>query len=506
MPFSLLVACALLAGGFSLPGAEAVEPERRPNILFILADDLGYGDLSSYGATDIRTPSIDRLAREGLRFTRFYAAASTCSPSRAALLTGRYPLRSGVNAVLFHDTPEGLPPEEITIAEVLRDAGYATGMIGKWHLGHRDEFMPWNQGFEEFFGVPYSNDDKNFFLYESDPKAHRRIPEPVDQHLLIQRYTLRALAFLEKHAKSDAPFFLYLAHNAPHVPLYPSEAFQGQSRRGMYGDVVEELDGSVGRILEEIDRLKLDRETLVVFSSDNGPWLSMRDWGGDAGGLRDGKLSAFEGGQRVPALARWPGRIPAGSVHDRMATMMDWLPTFARLARTQPPRDRQIDGKDICPVLFGQGEREAEPFFLFQLRPPWLSGAEHRLAGVIDGRWKLLLPRAGFYPRLFEPGMKVGLYRHGLLLFDLEEDPAEKKNLVREHPEVVDRLKRLVDAFEAKTVPGRPVMVTASPADRGGWERMWMGIGLTLLSVLVVSGFSVYLLARIIKRLAARSR
>jgi arylsulfatase A-like enzyme len=496
----------MLSGVLSPPRVDAVVPEGRPNIVFILADDLGYGDLSSYGAKDIQTPNIDRLAQEGLRFTRFYAAANTCSPSRAAFLTGRYPLRSGVNAVLFYDTPEGLPPGEMTIAEILRDAGYATGMIGKWHLGHRDEFMPWNQGFQEFFGVPYSNDDKNFFFYESDSGARRRIPESVDQPMMIQRYTERAIEFLRKHADSAAPFFLYLAHNAPHVPLHPSEAFQGHSKRGRYGDVVEELDGSVGRILEELERLEIDRHTLVVFSSDNGPWLSMRDWGGDAGGLRDGKLSAFEGGQRVPGLARWPGRIPAGSVNDRTATMMDWLPTFARLANTAAPRDREIDGRDLCPVLFGQGEREEDAFFLFQLRPPWLSGAEHRLAGVIDGRWKLLLPRAGFYPRLLEPGMKVGLYRHGLLLFDVEKDPAEKNNLVRERPEVVDRLKRLVDAFEAKTVPGRPVMVTASPADRGGWERMWMGIGLTLLSVLVVSGFSVYLLVRIFKRLAARSR
>jgi arylsulfatase A len=475
----------------------AVELEARPNIIFIYTDDLGYGDLSCYGATDINTPNIDRLASEGIKFTQFYAASNTCSPSRAALLTGRYPLRSGVNAVLFHDTPEGLPPTEITIAEILREAGYATGMIGKWHLGHRDEFMPWNQGFEEFFGVPYSNDDKNFFVYVSDEHGHRRIPKAVDQRFLIQRYTSVAIQFIEKHSKSAAPFFLYFAHNAPHVPLYPSEGFQGHSQRGRYGDVVEEMDWSVGKILEKVEQLHLDENTLVVFSSDNGPWLTMRDWGGYAGGLRDGKLSAFEGGQRVPALARWPARIPPGIVYDAMANMMDWLPTFAHLANAQLPGDREIDGKDISRVLFGQDDREAEPFFYFQLRPPRLAGLEHKLAGVRDGRWKLKLPRAGYYPRFLEPLMKVGLYWHGLLLFDVEADPAEQHNLADEHPDVVDRLQRLIDDFNTNTIPGKPVMVTAAPADHHGWEKMWMGIGLTAFLVFILVLFLMYLCVRI---------
>lgn len=471
----------------------AAEPEGRPNIVFILADDLGYGDLACYGATDIRTPNIDRLAREGVKFRQFYVAANTCSPSRAAFLTGRYPLRSGVNAVLFHDTPEGLPLAEVTIAEILRDAGYATGMVGKWHLGQNEEFMPWNQGFDEFFGVPYSNDEKNFFLYESCKQIQRRISEAVDQHVLIQRYTSRALQFIEEHAAETGPFFLYFAHNAPHVPLYPSEPFQGRSQRGRYGDVVEELDWSVGQILEKLDALHMDERTLVVFSSDNGPWLTMRDWGGDAGGLRDGKMSAFEGGQRVPALARWPAKIPAGLVIDPMANMMDWLPTFAHLAGAQVPAERQIDGKDIRHVLFGQGARQAEPFFYFQLRPPWVADLEHKLAGVRDGKWKLKLPRAGYYPRLLEPSMKLGLYRHGLLLFDLEADPAERHNLAGEHPEVVDRLQRLIDDFDANTIPGKPVMVSAAPADHRGWEKMWRGIGLTLFLVSLAAGLLIYL-------------
>jgi len=484
---SFLLLCAVFAAVLVPVCVGAVEPEGRPNIIFIYADDLGYGDLACYGAEDIRTPNIDRLASEGIKFTQFYAASNTCSPSRAALLTGRYPLRTGVNAVLFHDTPEGLPPTEITIAEVLRAAGYATGMIGKWHLGHRDEFMPWNQGFDAFFGVPYSNDEKNFFVYVSDEDGHRRVPEAVDQRLLIQRYTSMALQFIETHSEYAAPFFLYFAHNAPHVPLYPSQDFQGRSQRGRYGDVVEELDWSVGRILTELERLKIDDNTLVVFSSDNGPWLSMRDWGGDAGGLRDGKMSAFEGGQRVPALARWPAKIPPGMVNDAMANMMDWFPTFAYLANGQVPGDREIDGKDIRRVLFGQGERTPGPFFYFQLRPPRLAGLEHKLAGVRDGKWKLKLPRVGYYPRFLEPLMKLGLYRHGLLLFDIEADPAEQHNLADDHPDVVDRLQRLIDIFHRNTIPGKPVMVSAAPADHHGWERMWMGIALTAFLVLILA-------------------
>lgn len=501
----IFLPCAVFAPVLFPLIAGAVEAEARPNFILILADDLGYGDLSSYGATDIQTPHIDRLAKEGLTFTQFYAAANTCSPSRAALLTGRYPLRTGVNAVLFHDTPEGLPPSEITIAEVLRDAGYATGMIGKWHLGHREEFMPWNQGFDSFFGVPYSNDDKNFFVYESNKERHRRIAEPVDQHFLIQRYTSVALQFLEKHGNDASPFFLYFAHNAPHVPLYPSEVFQGRSQRGRYGDVVEELDWSVGQILGKLEQLHIDERTLIVFSSDNGPWLSMRDWGGNAGGLRDGKMSAFEGGQRVPALARWPAAIPPGMTNDAMANMMDWFPTFAHLAKAALPSEREIDGKDLRPVLFAQGARETTSFFYFQMRPPFIAGIEHKLAGVRDGRWKLKLPRAGYYPRLLEPLMKVGLYSHGLLLFDLETDPAEEHNLVDEHPEIVDRLQGLIHDFNGNTIPGKPVMVTAAPADRHGWGKMWAGMGLTVLLVLIFFLLSLYLCVRICRYLLRSS-
>ena len=288
----------------------AAERAPRPHIVFILADDLGYGDLSSFGATDIRTTNIDRLAHEGMRFTDHYAAANTCSPSRASLMTGRYPPRTRVNAVLAYDTVEGLPREEITIAELLRDAGYRTAMVGKWHLGQVEAFMPWHQGFEEFFGVATSNDSPNFYVYESQGTDYRRLPETVDQRTLTQQFTARALQFIEVHAREARPFFLYMAHTAVHIPLHPAPAFVGKSARGIFGDVVLELDDAVGQVLAKLQALGIDDHTLVVFSSDNGAWRTMRAHGGSNGVLREGKLTTFEGGHRVPALARWPGHIP----------------------------------------------------------------------------------------------------------------------------------------------------------------------------------------------------
>jgi len=261
----------------SVFGIGSMADEARPNIVFILADDLGYGDLSSYGATDIHTPNIDRIAHEGLRFTDYYAAANTCSPSRAALMTGRYPPRTGVNAVLSYDTVEGLPLDEITIAEMLRDAGYTTAMIGKWHLGQVEALMPWHQGFDSFYGTATSNDDRNFFLYEANGTDYHRNPEKVEQTKIISQYTAHAITFLQQQATTGKPFFLYLAHNAPHVPLHPSARFAGSSQRGIYGDVVQELDASVGEVLETLKQLHLDDNTIVVFTSDNGGWRTMRD-------------------------------------------------------------------------------------------------------------------------------------------------------------------------------------------------------------------------------------
>lgn len=490
-------ACALAGIGLYAALGQAASAAPRPNVVFVLADDLGYGDLSSYGARDLATPNIDRLASEGVRFREFYAAANTCSPSRAALLTGRYPPRSGVNAVLFHDTPEGLPAAELTLAELLRDAGYRTAMVGKWHLGNTEEFMPLSHGFDEFFGVAHSNDQKNFFVYD----GRRRIPEPVDQARLMRRYTDRALDFLERAARGSEPFFLYLAPNAPHIPLYPAADFAGRSQRGRYGDVVEELDAALGELLAKLAQLGLDRETLVVFTSDNGPWLAMRDWGGSAGGLRGGKTSTFEGGQRVPALARWPGAVPAGLEVGGVATMMDWLPTLAELAGAPLPEGRVIDGRSLAAVLRSSGEREATPFFYLRLRSP-LGDQRHSIGAVRDGRFKLKLPQRG-YPRLLEPLARAELYRHGLLLFDLEADPGERRNVAADHPEVVARLEQEIERFEASLAPAVPVRVAAAPQDHLGWEKLWRGVAAAAavaFAALAAVVLALWLLVRTLRR------
>jgi arylsulfatase A-like enzyme len=467
----------------------------RPNVVFVLADDLGYGDLSSYGATDLATPHIDRLAREGVRFTDFYAVGNTCSPSRAALMTGRYPPRSGVNAVLFHDTLEGLPQSEVTIAELLRDAGYTTGMVGKWHLGSTDEFMPWSHGFDEFFGVPYSNDEANFYVWD----GRHRLPEAVDPTQLLWRYTDRALAFLDRAAAQPRPFFLYYAPNAPHVPLDPSPAFAGRSRRGTYGDVVEELDASVGALLDRLVALGIDDRTLVVFSSDNGPWLAMRDWGGSAGGLRGGKTGTFEGGHRVPALARWPGWIPAAVEAHGMADMMDWLPTLAELAGQPLPGDRVIDGRSLTAVLHGTGEREATPFFYLSLRTPFFGEERHQVGAVRVGQWKLKLPQRG-YPQFLERFVRLEFGRHGLLLFDLAADPAEQHDVAAAHPDVVARLTEEIDRFEASGGFAEPVRIGAAPADARGWKRLARSVAVLAAVAFAALVGVLYALVRAVRR------
>jgi arylsulfatase A len=498
---ALARAALAIALGLAPPAAAASAAAPRPNVVLILADDLGFGDLGSYGAADVRTPSLDRLAREGVRFTEFYSAANTCSPSRAALLTGRYPPRTGVNAVLLHDTPEGLPLAEVTLAELLRDAGYDTAMVGKWHLGNAAEYSPLRQGFAEFFGVPHSNDQKNFFVYEGE----RRIAEPVDQSALIRRYTDRAIAFVDRAAERGRPFFLYVAHNAPHVPLHPSEAFAGRSPRGVYGDVVEELDASVGELLGALAERGLDRDTLVIFTSDNGPWLAMRDFGGSAGGLRGGKTGTFEGGHRVPALARWPAAIPPGRETAGVAAMMDWLPTIAELAGAPLPAGRAIDGRSLVRVLEGTGEREATPFFYLRLRLPF-GEQRHEIAAVRDGRYKLHLPQRGFYPALLEPLLRNELYGHGRLLFDLEADPGEEHDLIASHPEIAERLEREIAAFDAGLAPATPLRVVAAPADAGGWEKLAGGVAVAFALALAVVGGAVYAVVRALRWALRRRR
>lgn len=451
------LALAAVAGGCS--GDSGGGAARMPNVIFVLADDLGYGDLGSYGNPEIATPNLDQMAREGARFTQFYVGASVCTPSRAALLTGRYPIRAEIDprGVFFPDSRNGLDPAELTIAEVLRDRGYATALIGKWHLGHLPEYLPTRQGFDVFYGLPYSN-DMNEPQYPGEPVPVRPcdslippcrpgvplmdgeaiVEMPAIQESLTRRYTERAIDFLRESVASDRPFFLYYANHAPHTPLYASDSFFGSSPGGLYGDVVSELDWSVGELLRETRDLGVEDDTLVVFSSDNGPWLL---WATDApvvqGGtdsgtaapLRNGKSTTFEGGMRVPLIARWPAGIPAGQTITAPAAMIDWLPTLAGLAGASLPAGRAIDGKDIAPLLEARGPRDEEEFRFLYYRQDNTGLGAYR-----EGRWKLKLAVQGgesIYSR----------YDHGDLLFDLEADPSETTDLAAERPEKVAELK-----------------------------------------------------------------
>ena len=357
LPFTASALLALIISGCS-SGDPAAGEGANPSFVIIYCDDLGYGDPGCFGNPVIRTPNIDRMAEEGMKFTEFYSASPVCSPSRAALLTGRIPQRMGINAVFFPRSYTGMPVEEVTIADILRERGYATGMVGKWHLGHRHRFLPLQRGFDEYFGIPYSNDMKSVVYIE----GNEVVDFHVDQHYTTKTYAEKACDFIDRHA--GKPFFLYLAHSMPHVPLYVSPEFQDRSGNGLYADVIEEIDWSVGEVLGKLEEHGILHNTLVVFSSDNGPWLVMRDHGGSAGILREGKQYTFEGGQRVPTLAMWPGVIPAGSVCDDMALMMDWFPSIAEIAGAVVPDDRDYDGESILPVLKGTGNRQIQYFRL----------------------------------------------------------------------------------------------------------------------------------------------
>lgn len=416
----------------------------KPNIVIILTDDMGYADLGCFGAQGFETPNLDRMAREGMRFLDFYVGSSVCSPSRAALLTGCYPQRIGLPVVLEADSETGLSGEEKTIPEMLKQVGYATGMFGKWHLGDRPAFLPTRHGFDEYFGLPYSNDmwpfhptKKDFFpdlpLLEGE-KVIGYNPDPAN---LTTWYTERAVRFIEKHRSE--PFFLYLAHNMPHVPLGVSDKFKGKSARGLYGDVCEEIDWSVGQVLETLQRLKLDENTLVIFTSDNGPWLVYGDHAGSAKPLREGKTTVFDGGQRVPCIMRWPGKIPANRICREMLTAMDLFPTLAHLASAPLP-SRPIDGKNIWDLMAGRtGSKSPHSAFFYY-------NAWH-LEAVRSGRWKLVLPHQ--YSTVVEPGKggmpgKQAWVSTTLALYDMDNDMGEETDVSREHPEVVARMLELV--------------------------------------------------------------
>lgn len=449
----------LLAGTLaacSSPGLLRESPPKRPpNFVVVFCDDLGYGDLGAFGHPTIRTPALDRLASEGQRWTQFYVAASVCTPSRAGLLTGRLPIRSGMcssqRRVLFPNSEGGLPASETTIAEVLKPAGYATGCFGKWHLGHLDPYLPTRHGFDEYLGVPYSNDmdrtkesprgraaildPKSEYFHVPLMRDTRVIERPAIQETLTRRYTDAAIDFIERNA--EQPFFVYLAHSMPHVPLFRSEEFEGRSLRGRYGDVIEEIDSNVGRLVDALERLGIAEDTVVVFTSDNGPWLTFRDHGGSAGLLREGKGTTWEGGMRVPAIVWGPGRVQPGVVID-MGSTLDLLPTFAALANAALPEDTVLDGGDLSPVLSGDGSSPRDSMIYYR---------GDRIWAVREGPYKAhFRTRSGYRGEPMEE-------HDPPLLFHLEVDPSEKQNIAADHPEVIERLQEVVDEHRASLVP-----------------------------------------------------
>jgi len=448
-----------------------------PNLIVILADDLGYGDLGCYGSKVIATPRIDRMAAEGVRFTDFYVASPFCSPSRAALLTGRLPARCGVPYVLFPSEHTGLPPEEITLAEMLKPVGYATALIGKWHLGWRRELRPQNQGFDEFFGVRHSNDADEWTvgrafhqLTDFEPFAlrdgDRIVEQPVDQALLTEKYTRRALDFIRRHRQR--PFFLYLPHTMPHVPQYTSPAFTGKSKDGVYGDCIEELDASTGRILDLLNELGIADNTLLLFTSDNGAAVKNRNakapknatterfpghaHGGNNGALRMGKGSTWEGGVRVPCIVRWPRTITAGRVESTPCSALDLFPTFAALAGAKPSPEVKLDGEDITSILKGESSnpRLFTHYFGVQLQ------------AVRHGPWKLIVPIHEapkrrveslwftHQPTLFERQHRLW---PEATLYHLTDDPGETTDLAAKHPDIVARLQKRAADFDSAFQP-----------------------------------------------------
>lgn len=424
--YSAAAAGSVLLGLDRLSAATS-QPTRPPNVVVVFVDDEGWGDLSCFGNPTIKTPRLDRMAVEGVKFTEFYVASPACTPSRSALLTGCYPKRIGMHVgVLFPDSDTGLNPEEITIAEILRGRGYATQCIGKWHVGDHPMFLPTRQGFDHYFGIPFSHDMKQAKVpLMRDEKV---IEDPVELDTLTQRYTKEAVSFIDSNR--DKPFFLYLAHSMPHVPLHVSKEFAGASKRGLYGDVIQELDWSVGQVLDAIQKNGLDQDTLVIYTSDNGPWLPMGANGGSAGPLRDGKGTTWEGGMREPCIMRWPGKLPAGKICDEMACTMDLLPTLAHLAGASEPKDRVIDGKDIFELMTNPDTAKTprDSFFYYECY------GSAPLAAVRSGKWKLHINKADPKTRKVEP-----------MLFDVETDFSETRNVAKNNPDVVERLQKLID-------------------------------------------------------------
>jgi arylsulfatase len=469
MPFLLSMAVLIVA--IATPNFISAAETNHPNIVLIFTDDMGWGDLPNFTPqSKIRTPNISRLVAEGTKFDDFYVVQAVCTASRAALMTGCYANRVGLEGALNHTSPTGISPEEELLPELLAKEGYATGMFGKWHLGLPPYFAPSKNGFQEWLGIPYSNDNTKYHpvlsdsmpplpLYDGDSV----IETDPDQRLFTKRLTNRAVQFIEDN--KDGPFFLYVPHIMPHVPIFASDTFRGKSARGLYGDVIEEIDWSVGEIVNTIDRLNLSENTLVIFTNDNGPFLSYGTHAGQSGVLRGGKLTTFEGGVRVPMVARWPGQIPAGKTCNTPIISIDLLPTFCHVAHAPLPQ-KKIDGLNITDILEGKTDtvedREGLVFY---------AGSE--LQAVRDGKWKIHFPhkylvvngetrtdgKPAGYGRLApqsisNSGIEGIASRHGyvvrelpLSLYDLSTDMSESNNVASEHPEVVKKLTELANQY-----------------------------------------------------------
>lgn len=443
--------------------ASVTKTEKPYNFIVLFADDLGYGDLSIYGHPTIKTPNLDQMAMEGQKWTNFYVGASVCTPSRAALLTGRLPVRNGMMSatarVFFPDSHRGLPDSEITIAEQLKKAGYATACVGKWHLGHKETYLPTNHGFDSYYGIPYSNDMDNLALkniktYNDYWDFWRVAPErkdintfdvplikdtevierPANQHTITKRYTEETIKHIKKN-KAE-PFFVYLAYNLPHVPLFASEEFEGKSKRGIYGDVVEEIDWSAGEIMKTLKAEGLAENTIVIFTSDNGGWLPMDLEGGSNGLLKDGKGGTWEGGMREPGIFWSPGNIKPAIITE-LGTTMDLFPTFSKLAGLEMPKDRIMDGVDLSPVLFEEKASPRNEVFYYR---------ESELYAVRLGDYKAHFITKGSYG----PPAKEVLDQP--LLFNVNEDPSERFNIADKHPDVLEKINALVKVHEEKLV------------------------------------------------------
>lgn len=424
-----------------------------PNIVIIFTDDQGYADVGCFGAKGFSTPHLDRMAKEGRRFTNFHVGQAVCSASRAALLTGCYSNRIGIHGALSPKARHGINENEMTIAELVKQRAYATGMVGKWHLGHLPQFLPTRNGFDEYFGLPYSNDMWPFHpeakpgtypplpLIENETTVNTNVTH-TDQCQLTTWYTEHAVNFIEKNR--TRPFLLYVAHSMPHVPLHVSDKFKRKSKQGLYGDVIMEIDWSVGQILATLKKHRLDNNTLVIFTSDNGPWLSYGNHAGSSGPFREGKGTSWEGGIRTPCIMRWPGKIPAGTVCTEPMMTIDILPTVARLTGTELPKHK-IDGLDVWPLIAGEpGAKNPHPAYFTYYE-------QNQLQAVWDGRWKLQLPHS-YRSLAGRPAGRDGIpakYEQQKVetaeLYDLEKDKGETKNVATQHPEIVQRLAALAE-------------------------------------------------------------